>query len=379
LRERLTFAALWALVLFYLAASPIAAARDADFTHLWAAGAAWFEGGAYNPLLQKEVLWAAVEEPLWADRNDALGSFFYPPTALLMYVPLGWLPVHRAALVMAVLNAVLGVGAGLLISLLSPRGKAAGVALVLLYPSFFFAYVLGQNGALTLVLLLGALLASKRGRPWLAGLLLGLTAWKPSWFFAVSWLWILMPGRFKVLGGMAAGALGLVLASLPLGGWPEFLELAPRIAALSEQGDYPAHLQFNLQGLSLRFGTAWPGWLAAVAVVGVTLWKGWNKGPGALPAALVAATLANPHMHHYDALPALLAVAVLGRWWVVLLFHAAFVLSEGLGLSAVVPLPTLAMLGVWALSLFDVLEPRPGSSGPTAPQPSSPTAPGLAG
>ena len=365
MRQRLAFAGLVALVVFYLAASPSAAARDADFTHLWAAGAAWLEGAAYNPVLQKELLFGAVEEPLWAARNDALGTFFYPPSALFLYGPLGAMPVHTAGLVMAVLNAALGVLAGVLIARVTGRSPMAGVAVVLLYPSFFFAYVLGQNGPLTLCLLVGALVASERSRPVLAGVLLGLMAWKPSWLFAVSWLWLVLPQRGRVLAGFVAGAAGLTLASLALGGGSEFLELAPRIATLSEQGDYPAHLQYNLQ----RFGPL--GWVAAAGLVGVTLWK----GRGNAPAALVAATLVNPHMHHYDALPALVAVAALGRWWVVVPFHLAFVASEALGIGAWVPLPVLAMLAVWAFSLFGGPAPRPAPGGRSASQPASPRAP----
>ena len=352
-------------MVFYLAASPIAAARDADFTHLWAAGVAWLEGAAYSPALQREALFGAVEEPLWAARNDALGSFFYPPSALFLYGPLGALPVHTAGLVMALLNAALGVLAGVLIARLTGNPVVGGVAVVLLYPSFFFAYVLGQNGPLTLCLLVGALVASQRSRPLLAGVLLGLTAWKPSWLFAVSWLWLVLPQGRRVLAGFVSGAVGLTLASLALGGWDAFLELAPRIATLREQGDYPVHLQYNLQ----RFGPL--GWAAAIALVGVTLWK----GRGNAPAALVAATLVNPHMHHYDALPALVAVAVLGRWWVIVPFHLAFVASEALGLGAWAPLPVLAMLAVWAVSLFGGPEPRPAPGGRSASPPESREAP----
>lgn len=363
MRQRLTFAALWALVLFYVVAAPIAAARDADFTHMWVGGAAWLEGAPYDPALQETLLSSSVEEPLWAGRNDQLGAFFYPPPALLLYGLLALLPVQKAALVMALLNTGLGVLSGWMLSRLSSVSLAAGVAIVLLYPSTFFAYVLGQNGPLTLCLCLGAAMAVRSGRPLLMGLLLGCLAWKPSWLFAVSWLWLLVPGRRRALLGFLLGAGGLVLLSLPMGGWPEFLELLPRLATLSEQGDYPAHLQYNLQGLSLRFGALWPGWLAAAAVVGVTLWK----GQGRLAAGLAAATLINPHLHHYDALPALLAVAVLaGRrslWWV-LPFHLAFVASEALHIQSLLPLPTLAMLAVWALSLVGDPEPQLEPSGP---------------
>ena len=107
----------------------------------------------------------------------------------------------------------------------------------------------------------------------------------------------------------------------------------------------------------------------------MTLWK----GRGNAPAALVAATLVNPHMHHYDALPALVAVAVLSRWWVVVPFHLAFVASEALGLGAWVPLPVLAMLAVWALSLFGGPELRPAPDGRSASPSASPEAPDPAG
>ena len=157
-----------------------------------------------------------------------------------------------------------------------------------------------------------------------------------------------MPHRSRVLAGLLLGAGGITLLSLPLGGWSDFLELAPQLGALPDQGDYPVHLQYSLRGLGLRLGLPWFGWLAAGVVIVLSCWR----GQGRLPAALAGATLVNPHLHHYDALPVLLAVAVIGRWWVIVPFSLAFVVSEAFGLGSPLPLPTLAMLGVWALSVF---------------------------
>ncbi len=352
--------AAWALVVFYLGAAPLAAARSGDFTHLWAGGAAWLQGAAYDPATQRALLEAALENPAWAARNDALGAFFYPPVALLLYAPLGLLSLARAAVVMAVLDTLLGVTAGWMLSKLTRVSLAAGIALVLAFPGFFFAYALGQNGPLTLCLLLGSLLASKRSRPLLAGALLGALAFKPSWLLASSWLWVLMPERKRVLAGMVLGVAAALAASLPFGAWGDYLALAPHIADLPAQGDYPVLLQFGLPGLALRFGAAWPGWLAALVVVGLTCWR----GRGRLPAVLLAVTLANPHLHAYDALPVLLAVAAVAPskrgGWAIALLYACFLLSEALDATQVLALPTLAMLGLWAWTLF---APTPGGEG----------------
>ncbi len=351
-RERLTWALAWTAVVFYLATAHLAAARNGDFTHLWVGGAAWLEGGAYDPTLQHALLDAALDAPSWAPRNEVLGAFFYPPTALLLYAPLGLLSLQHAALLMAFLNVALGVCAGWLLGRLTPLGTAVGIAVVLLFPGFFFAYALGQNGPLTLCLILGAVLASRKGRPLLAGLLLGALAFKPSWLLAASWLWIVMPRPKRVLLGMAAAIAALTVASLPTGAWGSFLDLAPSIATLPSQGDYPVHLQYDLQSLGLRVGPAWPGWLAAFGVVVVTC----MRGRGRLPAALLAVTLANPHLHAYDALPALLGAAALTSrrrgWWAIVALHVAFLVTGAVDASQILALPTLAMLGLWAWSLF---------------------------
>jgi hypothetical protein len=355
----LAWAGAWALVVFYIAAAPLAAARMGDFTHLWVGGAAWLEGAAYDPVTQRSLLEAAMGQAAWAARNDSLGAFFYPPTALLLYIPMGLLPLNAAATVMAVLNAALGVLGGWLLSRLTRLSLPAAVAVVLLFPGFFFAYALGQNAPLTLCLCLGAVLASRRGRPLLAGLLLGALVFKPSWLMAVAWLPILLPRGRRVLLGMLASAAGLSLLSLPTGAWPAFLELAPRIATLPEQGGYPLHLQFDIQALGLRVGLDWLGWLAAAAVVGISCWR----GRGRLAAALLAATIVNPHLHHYDALPALLGAAVLAagtagskaparRWlWLFPAFYLCSISSELDMVGRSFPLPTFAMLALWGLAL----------------------------
>jgi len=387
----LAFALLVLLVVAYLFCVPLAAAKDGDFAHLWVGGralvthgpAALYDAATHRALLESAAAASPLPADLWAPRNDRLGAFFYPPVTALLYAPLGLLDLRAAAGVHAVAFVAGAVGcAALLARQLGGLGLAGMAALLLLFPSTFFCFALGQNGLWALAVVLGAAALDRRGRSLLAGVVLGLLAAKPSWWLAVALVAPLALRRPRLLVGMGLGAAGMVAAGLLLGLEPTatFARLAPLVARLEQLPDYPLHLQHDLLGLGRRWlgmgaGTA-VGWAAALGLVGLTAWRAPRLSrPEGWALVSVAATLVNPHVHHYDLMVGLVGVAALAargaRWGsgrgvllaLVLLHHGAFLVEVALGLDRRVSLPALALLGVWAALAFGRPAALPGAAG----------------
>lgn len=398
----LAFAGAMALVTAYLSTTPLAGRKDGDFVHLWIAGRlALRRAGArlYDEAAQLAVLREAVPTgalPAWGPQEETLGAVLYPPPAALLLAPFGALPLHRAATVMALVAVGLGVAsAWLLYRTLRPphRGPWGLVALLLLFPPFFYTFVLGQTAALSLLLVVGAWYAMDRKRDLGAGLLLGALVFKPTWWLMLLWVPLVLR-RWRVLAGMALGTAALVAAAsawIGLDALSAWRELAPRIAALPAAEGYRLHLQYNGVALFRRYlpslGATVLGWSSALLLLGATAWKGIRLPRGALPpawmgAAVLAAAWTNPHLHHYDVLLVFTAVAAavaalpdLPRRQrrvavaVLVFHHLAFVAVDALHLDASLPLPTLAMLALW-LTLWRM--PVSGGAPVRSPRPPRP-------
>ncbi len=381
------FAALVALAVAHVFAVPIAAGRNGDFVHLWAGGRALQQGGGaalYDPRWHKALITealGALPPDLWSSRNDALGAFFYPPATGLVYAPLGALPLPVAAGVHAVLVLVAGalaaVGLG---RLLGGPSLLVRALLIFTFPSFFFGFALGQNGVFALLALVCGGLLWKGGRPFLAGLLLGLLALKPGWWLAVALVAPLATRSGRLMGGMVLGAFLLVvlgISALGPGSSLHYLDISRSLAGLHRLPDYPLHLQHDLLGLGRRLlgpdrGSIL-GWGAAGVLVLLTAWRARHLSPGrAWALVCLAVTLVNPHVHHYDLLPALVGAAALAAAWpdqprgrrllvllAVLAHQGAFLVEIALDLDHRVSLPALAVLGLWALTGWG-MEASPG-------------------
>lgn len=182
----------------------------ADFTAFWEAARLAMEGkaaSAYDWTVFEQRLMDAI--PVNAD--DAKFPFFYPPSFFLFIAPLGALPYLAAAIVWlgATLTAYL-----MMARLLWPDRKALLVALAA--PAALWCICIGQNGLLTAALL-GAALATLDRRPWIAGLLIGLLAYKPHFGVLIP-LVLILSGRWQVFLSAALTACAMLLASLLLFG-----------------------------------------------------------------------------------------------------------------------------------------------------------------
>lgn len=202
-----------------------------DFLTYWAASkvagtqppAAVFSRQAMTEV-EREVIGAEISPRIWN----------YPPTFLLMVLPLSWLPYLVSFLSWL---AVTGCSYVYVIRRIIPKHPAAW--LCLLFPGAVSNFLYGQNGFLSTAFLgLGLLLLDRH--PFLGGSVLGLLSYKPQMACLIPIA--LIAGRcWKALAGAVLAAVGLALASLFLLGsevWIGFFKNLPLAAGLLDK----AHL-----------------------------------------------------------------------------------------------------------------------------------------
>ncbi len=357
---------------------------DKDWTHLWLGGRMVVDGQAleslYDPSAQIEAYRRAdpnnLPPPVWAERNDVLGCFNYPPPAALGYAALAWMPVSTAAIVNAFLNISLGLLCGYLLALaLEMRHRWPLFALaLLLYPAFFVNLSVGQNAMITLAVVLGAWALVEHRREWAAGMLLGLLICKPNWLLAVGWI-PLVGLRWRVLLGMAGGSLGTVgFTLLVLGVQPffDYVQVFSRVAELQQMPGYYLEVKYSASGLfhkwigmsTLASQLAWVSSAAMIAVTAMVV-RECSRGDAvsrrlAIACSLAAAMWVNPHLNYYDLMltvPCIIAILVdrgrldhRGRWCALLLALIAYLALPwdlSWSLNRILPVPTLINLLLW--------------------------------
>jgi hypothetical protein len=175
-----------------------------------------------TPLPLADLPWKLLEDLATEHArliNPIIEGPLYPPTAGLLFMPLGLMPPKAAHIVANVLYLQMVVLCGWLLALITDRRLVWGEAtlLILAFPNTYQTILLGQNSVLSLTILLGGWALLVRGRPMLAGLVWGLFAYKPV--FAVALL--LVPVallQLRLLAGMAAGGGLMVALTLPFTG-----------------------------------------------------------------------------------------------------------------------------------------------------------------
>src|SRR5437899_8419260 len=187
-----------------------------DFSNVYAAGTLIWQGRpaeAYEPARQH-----AAEKAVFGDREVPFYGWLYPPfffavAFLVASLPYAWgLAIWLAASFAAYLAAMRPV---------LPRPETLLIAAA--FPAVFINIGHGQNGFLTAALLGGALHLLDR-RPWLAGLLIGLLAYKPQFGVLIP-IALLAGQRWNTIGAAALTGGALVALSFAmLGGavWHAF-------------------------------------------------------------------------------------------------------------------------------------------------------------
>ena len=143
----------------------------------------------------------------------------YPPTAGLIFLPLGFLSPTTAHHVVTLFYVLSVIPSGFFISRSTKKRLGWGEAalLILCFPNFLQVILLGQNSLLTLLLTTAGWYCYSRKKPFLAGLIWSLLAYKPVFAVGLLVVPLALPSWRMVLG-MVAGGILFVASTLPFVG-----------------------------------------------------------------------------------------------------------------------------------------------------------------
>jgi hypothetical protein len=244
--------------------------------------------------------------------------FFYPPTALLLWLPFSALGFVAAASVWVALT--------LALYAMSLRAMEASLVTAMAFPSVLFCALYGQNALFSAALFATAAVLLNRA-PVLAGMLLGVFIYKPQLAILVP-LALAISGHWRAFFATAVTAAVLIALSVLAFGaesWRAFRDVLPAAQHWNETG-VPGFQTFASPYAALRllgFG-ADAGWIAqgVLALVAVIcLIVAVRRRPASVIAITVVATAFwMPFIGQYDvaimAVPAawLVADAQATRW-----------------------------------------------------------------
>jgi glycosyl transferase family 87 len=280
-----------------------------DFSSFYAAGWLALEGHArdvYDPAAHhaREQATFGADTPYY--------TWNYPPLFLFVAAPLALLPYSLALAIFQ--GATLALYLWVIALIVRPGGERTAITknwlpIAIGYPAVFINMGHGQNGLLSAGLLGAALVALPR-RPLMAGLLMGLVAYKPQFFLVIPFA-LLAGTQWRALLGAGLTILALAAASCLVFGadcWAAFLastESTRKI--LLEQGGVgfeklqSAFAFVRMWGGSEILSYVAQGATSAGAICG-TIWV-WRRSDNhnMKSGILLAATaLASPYILDYD-------------------------------------------------------------------------------
>ena len=282
-----------------------------DFSNVYAAGTLAWQGkaaDAYDPAKQH-----TAEIALFGGRDVPFYGWHYPPfflalAALVATVPYLW------GLALWQITSFIAYAAT--IRAIIPQRETLLVASA--FPAVFVNIGHGHNGFLTTALLGGALLLLDR-RPWLAGVLIGLIAYKPQFGVLIP-LALLAGGYWRSIAGAALTVLALIALSTVIFGtdiWHAFAESTAftRDIVLEQGGTGWQKIQsifsaIRMWGANVPLAYAAQGALALCLAVSLAwLWR--SDAAFALKAAAlaIASLLATPYVLDYDLVVLAIAIA----------------------------------------------------------------------
>lgn len=292
-----------------------------DFSNVYAAGRAALEGDAASSFVPERQY--RREQALFGQATPFYG-WHYPPFFLLIAAPLASLAYLPALFLWQLGSFALYLGG---IWLLLRRGPdpqlANGRAWLLLaigFPAVFMNLTHGHNGFLTASLFAGALALLDR-RPWLAGVLFGLLAYKPQFALMIP-LALLAEARWRTIASAAATVCILALLTSAIFGidvWPAFLSSLSftRSAVLEEGGAGFYKIQSVFAWTRMWGGSSTLAYILqtlTTAGVGVLLFRLW-RSPASFAskaaALCLASLLATPYCFDYDMMVLAPAIALL--------------------------------------------------------------------
>lgn len=280
-----------------------------DFSAFWSASYLAMKGPAVK-VYDYETLQPIIAA-FGAVKGD--GSFFlpwtYPPTFLLLVMPLSLLPFAVSYVLFVGSTAVLYIAALIKILRFPDVPRYAVWLPVLAFPGIHEAASLGQNSMLTAGLAAWSLICL-REQPVLSGVLIGLLSVKPQLALLFPFA-LVADGAWKAFASAAAMAALLAACSVALLGWdtvPAFLASGMALKqSVLEQGEIAWRHCPTVFAMMRRAGASIPaayltqGMFAVFATWAlVKVWRG-RSSAGLRIAALAASTLlVSPYLWHYE-------------------------------------------------------------------------------
>ncbi|WP_158818009.1 glycosyltransferase family 87 protein [Methylocapsa sp. S129] len=306
-------------------------------------------------------------------RDIGYAAFFYPPTFLLICLPLATLPYLWSLFLWLALT-----GFACYRVLRAWLGTRFGALPILAFPAMLSNLGHGQNAYLSAALFGGGALMLNT-RPIAAGLCLGALAYKPHLAIIVP-VALLAARRWRTLLAAAASAIGFCLASLFVFGadtWRAFLDASPKARIALEQnmvGDEKmqsvfAGVRLLHGGLTLAYGLQIVAALGVCAALVHLQRRSFRSGAEG-PAMVAAALLASPFLLDYDLVLLAIPLAWIARDtsrtgflpFEKTILAVAFILpavSRSIAAYAGLPLAPLTIAAVLILILRRAGEPAP--------------------
>ena len=294
---------------------PSGMVAEGDFTNLWMAG-------QLARLGHLDWLYTARLFESW--RNHAFGArlvpepWIYPPTVLLIGVPLSFLPLAAAY--------VLWNATSLLVAVLVLRHARLPWPILLIglgAPASWRSLILGQYGVVTGALAVAGLLLAAR-QPIRAGILIGLCTLKPQQAVIVPVAWLAARNWRAIFAATAVFAAMALAILASLGSQPWMLFLTQSRLSMHAILEAPLPQPYINTGVSVFWmaHTLGAGFPAAYALQGlaattaaVLVYKAWRRFD-AEPLARMAATaclslLVTPYGYTFDMVAYSIAVTAI--------------------------------------------------------------------
>ena len=332
-----------------------------DFVSFWTAGRLALHGHAAD--IYRPELHAAAERALFPHAAPGYTAFFYPPTFLLLCVPLAVLPYTVALSTWLLAGFALFYGS---LRRLLPQRWA--ILPILAFPGVLVNAGHGQNGFISASCFGWCMVLSRR-RPFLAGLSLGLLAFKPH-LLLLAPLLVGISGGWRILAGATTSAVTLVSVSWLVFGsdvWQGFARNSALARQTLEQGlVQPWKMQSVFAAARLlHAGIGTAALLQAVIATAVFVLTAWHirRQPDVAAGIALLATataLCTPFLLDYDlmilAAPiAWVAAAAQHDGWrdweklVLLASYALPLMARPIAMTTGVPLAPLVIGGLLLL------------------------------
>jgi hypothetical protein len=328
-RERVRLVALILLIASLFGAALLVATSDGrndrfgrplgtDFANVYAAGTYVLDGetaAPFDPSLQY-----AREQAIFGKDTPFFG-WHYPPFFLGIAAALALMPYWLALLTWQGVTLALYLWAMHGVNKDSPLAKdPLWLVLALAFPAVFINLGHGHNGFLTAALLAGALTQLQR-KPWLAGVLIGLLAYKPQFGLLIP-VALAAGGYWRTFAAAAITVAILALAvtfAFGIDVWTAFLASTKFTRTIVlEQGDTGWHKILSVfamvrmwgGGIDLAYAMQGAMMLATAAAL-AWLWRSRAAFPLKAAALLIGTVLATPYVLDYDLMLLAPAIAIL--------------------------------------------------------------------